>query len=77
MRQRTQAQTIKRLRLAAGLTQAQVAAAAGVERGAVARWEASITTPRPAHYEAALAFIRAHASRRAGELARLANGTSP
>jgi transcriptional regulator with XRE-family HTH domain len=65
---------LQRLRRAAGLTQAQVAAAVGVDRVAVARWETGITTPRPAHAAAALAFIRAHARRRSGELAKLANG---
>src|SRR3989442_4287087 len=77
MRQRAQAHTLKRLRRAAGLTQAQVAAAVGVDRVAVARWEAGVTAARAAHYEAAVAFIRAQARRPAGELARLANRTTP
>ena len=46
------------LRLKAGLTQAEIAAAIGVERPTVSRWEAGIRSPRGAHAEAYAELLR-------------------
>ncbi|MGW4506860.1 helix-turn-helix transcriptional regulator [Streptomyces sp. NPDC004436] len=48
----------QQLRLAAGLTQAEVAAAIGVQRLAVARWEAGATQPHRGNRRAYAHLLR-------------------
>ncbi|MFE2943379.1 helix-turn-helix domain-containing protein [Streptomyces sp. NPDC059255] len=52
-----------RLRLAAGLTQQDVADAVGVKRVAVTRWELGQTRPRRPHRENYLRLLKALAER--------------
>lgn len=46
------------LRLKAGLSQAEIAAAIGVERPTVSRWESGVRSPRGRHAEAYAALLR-------------------
>ena len=50
-------QVCRAVRLAAGLTQAAVARACGVNRATVCRWEAGQRTPRGEHLRAFLAVL--------------------
>ena len=52
------ASTLRRIRIAAGLTQAQVATMVGRHANTVARWERGERTPGPLVREAVLARIR-------------------
>lgn len=56
-------QVCARLRLAAGLTQQDVADAVGVKRVAVTRWELGQTSPRRPHRENYLRLLKGLAER--------------
>ncbi|MFI5905425.1 helix-turn-helix transcriptional regulator [Streptomyces cyaneofuscatus] len=53
----------QQLRLAAGLTQTEVAEAIGVKRLAIARWEAGVTQPHRGNRLAYAHFLRALAAK--------------